>query len=305
MHTQLLFTHRCTLTSLFFQQRLFRLDSKEENLLLGAGKYGIVHRVEYHNKWHAGKTIYETLYTDDSDCWTTVTMACNKFLKLSHSNVEAFVAVEINRMENIPMLLTELFPENLNELVDRCKSNLAFYEQLSIITNMADGLDYLHHNGIIHTNLHGGNVLINYEHQAKIGDFVCPQLLQAGVIHVTTAGCGNSQAFVAPELQSVEKLVHSMESDIFALGVLFLQVFMQEIPTAGNNLISKLDDCHPFQPLVYSCISEEKESRPECADVCKQLAHDKDSSQCIMYNCLYGKKVSDLDRICLICLRND
>ena len=260
-------------------------------MLLGTGKYGIVHRVNHNDKWFAGKTIHKSLYVDGSANQTRVTLVCNKFVELDHSNIEAFVAVEQScTEENIPMLLTECFPENLDDFVSRCKSNLAFCEQLSLATNMADGLSYLHHNDITHGNLHGRNVLIDYRHQAKIGDFACPQLYQAGVIHNATDS-SDTQAFIAPEL-SEDKAVNSMESDVFALGVLFLQVFVQEIPTTDSNLITKLDDCHPIQPLVYSCISEDKEVRPDCTEICDQLARTKDTSHCIIYNCLHGKKVS-------------
>lgn len=229
---------------------------------------------------------------DDSSNQTRITLACNRFVNFNHPNIEAFVAVELSSMENIPMLLTEMFPENLNEFVKRCKNNLPFCEQLSVTSNMADGLNYLHQNDIIHANLHGNNVLVNYQHQAKIGDFICPQLQKDGIIHITT-DCNDTQAFVAPEL-SIDNPIYSVESDIFALGVLFLQVFVQDIPTTDNRLINKLDDCHPIQPLVYSCISDNKEGRPDCVEVCDQLARDKSSPQCIMYNCLYGKKVSQL-----------
>ena len=259
-------------------------------MLIGTGKYGIVHRIKYHDKWHAGKTIHKSLYVDGSANQTRVTVACNKLVELDHSNIEHFVAVELSSTENIPMLLTECFVENLNDLVSRRKNNLLFCEQSSLITNMADGLGYLHQHNIVHANLHGRNVLIDYQHQAKIGDFVCSQLHQAGVIHIVT-DCDDTQAFVAPELL-VDNVIHSMESDVFALGVLFLQVCVQEIPTTDNKLIGQLDDCHPVQPLVYSCIGEEKETRPDCMEICEQLARNKSSPQYIMYSCLYGKKVS-------------
>ena len=235
---------------------------------------------------------------DGSGNQTRLTVTCNKFVALDHSNIEPFVAVELSSMESIPMLLTEYFPENLNEFISRHKINLLFSEQLSLVTNMADGLSYLHQNDIVHTNLHGRNVLINYQHQAKIGDFVCSQLHQAGIIHIVTEST-DTQAFVAPEL-SEDNAVHSIESDIFALGMLFLQVLVQEIPTTDNKLINKLDGCHPVQPLVFSCIGEEKDNRPDCAEVCEQLARSKTSSHCIMYNCLYGKKVSQIIHTCIV-----
>ena len=250
----------------------------------------MVYRVEHNGTWCAGKTIHRCLYVDDSNNQTRVTSTCNKFFKLKHFNIEAFVAVELSNSENIPMLLTECFPENLDEFVSRRKSNLSFDEQLNLVTNMVDGLNYLHQNDIIHGNLHGRNVLIDSKHQAKIGDFVCLQLYLAGVIHMAI-DCSDSQAFIAPEL-SAEKPVHSMESDVFALGMLFLQVFVQEIPTADTTLITKLDNCHPIQPLVYSCISEGKEARPDCSEIYDQLARDRSTAHCIIYNFLYGKKVS-------------
>lgn len=249
----------------------------------------MVHRVKFQEKWHAGKTIHRSLYVDGSANQTRVTLACNRFVKFDHPNIEVLVAVELSKTENIPMLLTNFFPENLNEFVNRHKTNLTFYEQLNLITNMADGLRYLHDNDVVHTNLHGSNVLVDYQHQAKIGDFICPQLHQSGVIHYPNESY-DIQAFLAPEL-SVDKAVYSMESDVYALGVLFLQVCIQEVPTTDANLINKLDDCHPVQPLAYSCISDEKDTRPDCTEICDQLARVKGSPQSIMYDCLHGKRV--------------
>ena len=248
----------------------------------------MVHRVKFKEDWCAGKTIHNSLYMDKSGVMTRLTVTCNKFVDFHHPNVETFLAIQPNP-ENVPMLVTEICTENLDEFVKRYKSTLSFFKQLRLISNLAEGLFYLHQQNIVHANLHGGNVLITGQHQAKVADYICPQLQQAGIIRRASAN-EKLQAFVAPEL-SKETVVPSFESDVFSLGVLFVQVLTQDIPASNSNLVEKVDYCNPVQPVVDSCVSEDSMSRPDCVGVCDLVTQIRDSPQYVMYNCLYGKKV--------------
>jgi len=249
----------------------------------------MVHKIEFQDNWCASKTIHNSLYLDQSGVMARLTLACNKFVQFHHSCLERFLAIQLNP-DKMPMLLTEICTENLNDFAKRYKSTLPFSGQLMLIKNISDGLFYLHQHDIIHANLHGGNVLITDQHQAKIADYICPQLSEAGIIRQTSAD-EKLQVFIAPELSS-DTAVPSFESDVFSLGTLFVQILTQDIPTSGINLVEKIDYCNPVQPVVDSCLSEESTARPDCVRVCEMVAQIKDSSQYVMYNCLYGKKVS-------------
>ena len=73
-----------------------------------------------------------------------------------------------------PILLTELLPENLNSYTARMKGKLPIHAQLELCHNMAKGLQFLHTDGLVHNNLHGPNILISQDGQAKIADYICP-----------------------------------------------------------------------------------------------------------------------------------
>ena len=248
----------------------------------------MVHRIKFQEDWCAGKTIHSSLYLDQSGVMARLTVACNKFVQFHHPHVEAFLAMQSNP-QNMPVLLTEICTENLDDFVKRYKSTLPFSGQLKLIRNVADGLFYLHQHDIIHANLHGGNVLITGQHQAKVADYICPRLQEADIIRETSIN-EKLKAFVAPEL-SRETAVPSFEADVFSLGTLFVQILTQDIPTSGTNLVDKIDYCNPVQPVVDSCLSEESTSRPDCVRICDMVVQIKGSPQYVMYNCLYGKKV--------------
>ena len=256
---------------------------------MGAGKFGIVCRVKHQGGCYAGKTIDSNLYVDDSNIVTKLTEVCNKFFQIRHHHVEAFKETHSNA--EMFVLLTDMFPENLDDFVKRSYDNLPYCEQFSLIQNMADGLCFLHQNDIIHSNLHGRNVLISHDRQAKIGDYVCPQLQLAGLIEKSSDIDDRSLAFVAPEISN-EQAVHTFKSDIFSLGILFLQVLTQIIPSADHNLMNALGSCNPAWLLVENCLDKTSTLRPDCAKVCELVTHVRDSTQYLMYNCLYGKKVS-------------
>ena len=278
----------CLFVFILIAQQLSKGDSKDDSLCLGAGNFGVVQRVKYHKDWCAGKTIHSDHYVEESNAVMKITATCKDFFRLDHPHVEAFKATQADLKDFV--LLTEMFPENLDEFVKRCWKILPYPEQLNLIQNMADGLQFLHQNGIIHSNLHGRNVLINHERQAKIGDYICPQLQRAGLIRKMTEE-DELQAFKAPELSEEHPAVHTIKSDVFALGVLCLQVLTQAVPSIEGSLVNMLDDCNPSRPLVNRCLSKNSASRPDCAGVCDLVAGVRDSPLYVMYNCLYGKKV--------------
>jgi len=263
---------------------------------LGAGNFGVVQRVKCHKDWCAGKTIHCDRYVEDSNVVTKLITACNKIVQLNHPNVEAFKTTQTNADGFV--LLTEMLPENLDDFVKRCWDILLYSEELSLIQNMADGLSFLHQNNIIHTNLHGRNVLISHDRQAKIGDYICPQLQQAGLIHKIPSE-GELQTFIAPEL-SKEQPFHTFKSDVFALGVLCLQVLTQVIPSVDGGLLNMLDDCNPARSLVDKCLSENSATRPDCARVSDLVTSIRDSPQFVIYNCIFGKEVRNCHCIMLV-----
>ncbi|KAF8344811.1 kinase-like domain-containing protein [Amanita rubescens] len=134
---------------------------------------------------------------------------------------------------------------------------------------VAEGVKYLHSEGIVHGDLHGvrvpicapksvyhiihqRNVLLNSEFHCQITDFGSTRHFEATVTRSTTAFAMN---FVAPELfgmcttcglfdcdgcqgdQAAQKRRKTMETDVYSFGCLYYATFFDSIPFHGKTEI--------------------------------------------------------------------
>ena len=78
------------------------------------------------------------------------------------------VCVELNQY----MLITELMDHTLFELLHEHKTPLKFYQKLWILKAIANGMDHLHQQNILHCDLKSSNILLsNDKKKIKICDF--------------------------------------------------------------------------------------------------------------------------------------
>ena len=215
-------------------------------------------------------------------------------LTTHHPNLEQLQSVVQLTPDSPPILLTELLPENLNSYTARMKGKLPIHVQLDLCHDMARGLQFLHTAGLIHNNLHGANVLISQDGQAKIADYICP--LVDSLNEKITPQHG---VYTSPEL--VKNItVYSRQSDIYSLGVLCLQVATQSPPMPNDSpelsdvqrWKEQLDQIttNPLMPLILKCLSFTL-ARPSIDHVCSKIATAKQTPQSVMSNTLYHIKV--------------
>ena len=269
--------------------------------LLGSGQFGSVHKIAYSEKLYAGKSIHPKLipgYPNSSvdqikQFTTDIEGKSATYSYFIHSNIELFESTIYLASENIPMLLCELLPENLDMLTTRMKGNLLIYQQLDLCNDMASGLHFLHGAGLVHTNLHGRNVLVNHDGHAKIGDYICPKVISCSE-EVPT----NNIPYLSPEAIA-DKSHCNEQSDIYSLGVLFLQVSTQNIPEPTDKTeLSKLRkrrdelggiDNHPLVSLILRCITNIRVGRPSTTQVLELIATAKESAPSVISYSLHHK----------------
>ena len=195
------------------------------------------------------------------------------------------------------MLLSELLPENLDMFTTRMKGKLPIHQQLDLCNDMANGLQYLHGAGIVHSNLHGRNVLVSHDGHAKIGDYICPQVISSNEEIPT-----HNIPYLPPE--AIEDKSHCNEqSDIYSLGVLFLQIVTQNIPEPTDKIeLSKLQKRreelaaikdHPLFSIIHKCINNIRLGRPSVYQMLQQIQYAKSSPQSLISYSLHCK-VSEL-----------
>ena len=189
------------------------------------------------------------------------------------------------------MLLSELLPENLEMFTTRMKGNLLIHQQLDLCEDMANGLQYLHGAGLVHTNLHGRNVLVGDDGHAKIGDYICPQ-----VIFCNEKVPTSNIPYLPPEAIE-DKSNCNEQSDIYSLGVLFLQVATQSIPhptdmTELSKLKQRREELggignHPLVSLIQKCLTNIRVARPSIVQVLEQIITAKESPQSVISSSLH------------------
>ena len=268
---------------------------------LGSGQFGSVHKITYSEKLYAGKSIhpkhipgYPNSSVDQIKQFTKdIESKSATYSYFIHSNIELFEASIHLASESISMLLYELLPENLDMFTTRMKGNLPIYQQLDLCKDMASGLNFLHGAGLVHTNLHGRNVLVSHDGHAKIGDYIFPQVISCSE-EVPT----NNIPYLSPE-GIADKSRCNEQSDIYSLGVLFLQVATQNIPEPTDKTeLSKLRkrrdelggiDKHPLVSLILRCITNIRAGRPSTTQVLELIATAKESGPSVISYSLHRK----------------
>mmetsp|Transcript_19328 Transcript_19328/g.32503 ORF Transcript_19328/g.32503 Transcript_19328/m.32503 type:complete len:887 (+) Transcript_19328:176-2836(+) len=90
-----------------------------------------------------------------------------------------------------------------------------------------EGLDYLHHNGIVHRDIKGGNILVDDVGRVKLADFGASQKMAMGETQATTEIKGTPY-FMAPEVLSDSR--YGRRGDVWAMGCTIIQMLTGEPP---------------------------------------------------------------------------
>ena len=210
-----------------------------------------------------------------------------------HPNIEQFYSVIQSTPNTPPILLTELLHENLNNYIARMKGKLPIHAQLDLCHDMAKGLQFLHTTGLVHNNLHGANILISQDGQAKIADYICP------LVETLTKQTTQHNVYTSPELIK-GVTTFPKKSDIYSVGVLYLQVTTQcppmpiDSPELSNvqRWKEQLDQIttNPLLSLILQCLGMTV-VRPTIDRVCAKLVAAKEKPQSVMSNTLHHIKV--------------
>ncbi|KAI2629824.1 kinase-like protein [Hypoxylon sp. NC1633] len=150
--------------------------------------------------------------------------------KMKHQNIVQFLRAF--SFESCTYLILELCPNgSLMDLVKRRKGltepEVRFYS-----VQIAGAIKYMHAKGIIHRDLKMGNIFLDKDMNAKIGDFGLAALLVTGkdmqTIRRTTL-CGTPN-YIAPEILEKGKKGHDHMVDIWSLGIIMFAMLTSKPP---------------------------------------------------------------------------
>ena len=210
-------------------------------------KYVILKTTHIHDAMHS------EILRREYEMGKTLSHACIVSTLAFEENTPVGPAIVLEYIEGVT--LGEYYSRSLS--LSKCPRNTStsVTKKQHLLHDILDGVDYLHHRGILHNDIKPDNILINKLGHARIIDFG----LSSSYDSIYTGVIGGSEGFTAPEIlhPSVTEPVEVPEatnsnkterykasSDIYSLGLIIQLLF-------GNK----------YQKIVKKCTMIEPEAR--------------------------------------------
>jgi eukaryotic-like serine/threonine-protein kinase len=201
---------------------------------LGRGGMGIVFQA--HDKQlneQVAIKVLSPLLSHDGDALERLKREVSAARRVTHPNVIRIHDIsEINGLHFVSM---EYFHgTNLKDYIKQ-RGALSTMQAFNIASQICDGLDAAHRQGIVHRDLKSQNVIINASNQIKIIDFGLAHTAQLEGLTATGLIMGTPE-YMAPE-QVAGKRVDE-RADIYSLGVILYELFTGRVPFTGDSAIA-------------------------------------------------------------------
>ncbi|KAM4117422.1 hypothetical protein ACB094_02G123400 [Castanea mollissima] len=150
---------------------------------------------------------------------------------------------------------------HLYETTPRRYSPLSFSQRLKVATEVASCLLYLHDRGLPHGNLKPTNILLEGpDYTARLTDYGLHRLMTAAGIAEQILNLG-ALGYCAPELATAVKPVPSFKADVYALGVILMELLTRR---SAGDIISGQSGAVDLTDWVRLCDQEGR--RMDCVD---------------------------------------
>ncbi|KAF8351801.1 kinase-like domain-containing protein [Amanita rubescens] len=227
---------------------LFITDVKTDSTfrIIGMGGFGNVSTGSREGQHVALKVIYKTSHQEVSELLSVFCREALAWRSLSHKFILPLLG--IYEEEGWLFLVSPLMVHGtLSEWRRNQESDITEIHRL--IQEVAEGVQYIHSEGIVHGDLHPGNILLDDNFHCQITDFGLTRHSEATVARSTTthlsyfaapelfgtcAHCGRAECagcFVGSEQPHRSK---TMKTDIYAFGCLYYAIFFDTVPFEGK-----------------------------------------------------------------------
>jgi serine/threonine-protein kinase len=163
--------------------------------------------------------------------------------KLSHPNIVTIY--DVGSEGNLQYIAMEyLEGQTLEELIKK-KTRFNYKIIAQMITQICQGLQYAHDQGIVHRDIKPANIMVLSDYRVKVMDFGIARV-DSNSMTKTGIAMGTPN-YISPEQLKGREI--DRRADIFSLGVMMYEMLLGKRPFKGENLTS----------LMYAILNHEPE----------------------------------------------
>ncbi|KAL3680094.1 hypothetical protein R1sor_023050 [Riccia sorocarpa] len=252
-----------------------------------SGAYSRIYRGEYHEKEVAIKVVKQP--DDDVQMATRIErqfmQEVSLLSRLHHRNIVEFVGAI--KSPPVFIVVTEYLPGgSLRSFLHKSQgTGLSLRQVLDFASDIAEGMNYLHSQGVLHLDLKSHNLVLTEDLRVKITDFGVARLQSECESMTPDAG---TFRWMAPEM--IRHKTFSTKADVYGFGIILWELYTGNIPYEEMSAIQAAfavahkrtrptipDSCpKPLKQLMEECWAEIPEKRPHFWQIVQRLDEFKD-----------------------------
>ncbi|KAH8966578.1 hypothetical protein BDL97_03G032900 [Sphagnum fallax] len=230
---------------------------------------------------------------------------------LSHPNILPFFCC-VTRARSCSLVM-ELMDKDLHQLMEELVNNesqdppFKLLEAVDIMLQVAEGMNYLHQNKVVHRDLKSENILVKHNEcdrhvYAKVADFGLSKIKELSCTYSNLTMDLGTTRWMAPELfgdsedhnvgpssstESNLTLNYHFKVDVYSFGMVCYEILTGCVPFFNIIKMTDLrkrikDGLRPNMPeqcpeklsnLIQSCYRPDPKGRPSFPDICVELRH--------------------------------
>lgn len=215
---------------------------------LGQGGMGVVYRAIDHLNRQTVALKRVSAITDRFDFALTNTtddvrlalaMEFRTLAGLRHPNIISVLDYGFDA-DGLPFFTMEVLTEP--QQIHEAAHGSSLETQVRLINEMLLALAYLHRRGIIHRDLKPSNVLVANNGQVKVLDFGLASDVTAEKAGSHSYGAAGTIAYMAPELLANPDSPATVQSDLYAAGIIAYEILIGRYPFSSEGFSSLIED---------------------------------------------------------------
>lgn len=191
----------------------------------------------------------------------------NFCIKYEHINI---IKIMDNGITDDKKQIFYIMPYHEKTLRTYIKENHSGEEMVRLFIELLNGVCFFHNKGIIHRDIKPENILLSDENLPIITDFGIAHFSEDGLITQIETKIGSKLAnfqYAAPEQREKNEII-TKKADIYALGLIFNEMFTKKIPYGNSYMkISDVDKKFNFlDKIIDKMLYQNPDKRYNCVE---------------------------------------